>query len=179
MYQLRVWRFHTLLSSALVVDRIVISILISTMICSTCRHRLAQQHAEISRRAFSSTNPSRLATPVTAQTATATNPRPDGRPAATSTSAAQPFSTPLSPKPSKQELPIKRDQKVAPAKLPQSSVPAGTVLKGLNFMKGKQDPVAMEDHEYPDWLWRVLERKDEAGAAKGASEGDLFGMCLG
>lgn len=46
-------------------------------------------------------------------------------------------------------------------------------------MKGKQDPVAMEDYEYPDWLWRVLERKDEAGAAKGASEGDLFGMCLG
>jgi large subunit ribosomal protein L54 len=56
-----------------------------------------------------------------------------------------------------------------------SSVPAGTVLKGLNFMKNKQDPVAMEDHEYPDWLWEVLAEKKEAASSKGAdAEGDLF-----
>jgi large subunit ribosomal protein L54 len=40
-----------------------------------------------------------------------------------------------------------------------SSVPAGTPLKGLNFIKGKTDPVAMEDSEYPEWLWRILEDK--------------------
>jgi hypothetical protein len=47
-----------------------------------------------------------------------------------------------------------------------SSVPAGTPLKGLNFIKGKNDPVAMEDSEYPEWLWRILEDKkaeDEKG----------------
>lgn len=57
----------------------------------------------------------------------------------------------------------------------QSSVPAGTVLKGLNFMKNKQDPVAMEDHEYPAWLWNVLAEKDDK-SSKDAVEGDLFGM---
>jgi large subunit ribosomal protein L54 len=41
-----------------------------------------------------------------------------------------------------------------------SSVPAGTVLKGLNIYRDKQDPVAMEDAEYPEWLWRVLDRRD-------------------
>lgn len=98
-------------------------------------------------------------------------------PAATSTSAAQPFSTPLSSSPKSQDLPI------APAKPSQasitvkSSVPAGTVLKGLNFLKGKQDPVALEDSEYPSWLWDILaeaEAKDAAGSA--AAEGDLFCM---
>lgn len=58
----------------------------------------------------------------------------------------------------------------------QSSVPAGTVLKGLNFYKDKQDPVAMADEEYPAWLWRVL---DKTSAEKGGvvvDEGDLYGM---
>lgn len=52
------------------------------------------------------------------------------------------------------------------------------MLKGLNFVKNKQDPVALEDHEYPDWLWRVLEPKEGAdGGAQGkGDEGDLFCM---
>lgn len=67
----------------------------------------------------------------------------------------------------------------AAAKLPASSMPAGTPLRGLNFEKNKQDPVAKEDAEYPAWLWTVLARKEEAAAtgAGGFSEGDLFGMC--
>jgi hypothetical protein len=52
-------------------------------------------------------------------------------------------------------------------------VPAGTPLRGLNFVKGQNDPVAMEDHEYPAWLWDVL-RKEEVKGEDGA-EGDLFG----
>jgi large subunit ribosomal protein L54 len=56
-----------------------------------------------------------------------------------------------------------------------SSVPAGTVLRGLNFMKNKEDPVALEDDEYPAWLWSALaESKDKN--AKDELEGDLFGM---
>jgi len=143
------------------------------MICRQCAQRLARRNG--SARAFSQSHTVR-STPVTAQTTTATNPRPDGHSAATSTSAAQPFSTPLSPKPSKQALPITRNQRTATAKLPQSSVPAGTVLKGLNFMKNKQDPVAMEDHEYPDWLWSVLAQKEDKAAGAGVNEADLFGM---
>ena len=30
-------------------------------------------------------------------------------------------------------------------------------------MKGKTDPVAMEDHEYPEWLWDVLKPKEKEG----------------
>ncbi|KAF3924789.1 hypothetical protein ABW21_db0201042 [Orbilia brochopaga] len=38
-----------------------------------------------------------------------------------------------------------------------SSVPAGTPLKGINYLKKLSDPVALPDEEYPEWLWRVLE----------------------
>ncbi|CAO3649149.1 unnamed protein product [Cunninghamella echinulata] len=34
-----------------------------------------------------------------------------------------------------------------------SSVAAGTPLKGINFLKEGKDPIALEDHEYPMWLW--------------------------
>jgi hypothetical protein len=52
-------------------------------------------------------------------------------------------------------------------------------LKGLNFYKDKQDPVAMADEEYPAWLWGVLDKtKGGAEAGKGAAgvdEADLYG----
>ncbi|KAK6341129.1 hypothetical protein TWF696_008218 [Orbilia brochopaga] len=38
-----------------------------------------------------------------------------------------------------------------------SSVPAGTPLKGINYLKKLTDPIALPDEEYPAWLWRVLE----------------------
>ncbi|KAH8820282.1 putative NADH-ubiquinone oxidoreductase 12 kDa subunit, mitochondrial [Xylogone sp. PMI_703] len=50
-----------------------------------------------------------------------------------------------------------------------SSAPAGTVLKGLNYFKGKDDPVALADEEYPPWLWGCLEsaKTEEAAEAVG------------
>ena len=49
------------------------------------------------------------------------------------------------------------------------------MLKGLNFIKGQQDPVALEDSEYPTWLWGVLTEGEAQGAAGAdAGEGDLF-----
>ncbi|KAF2773321.1 hypothetical protein EJ03DRAFT_341107 [Teratosphaeria nubilosa] len=144
------------------------------MICQRCLLRLSRRQAFQSARAFSSTPRSRQATPVSAQTTTGTNPRPNDRPAATATpGVSQPFSVPLSPRVSKQDLPIKAKQTKSAAKLPASSVPAGTVLKGLNFMKNQQDPVAKEDSEYPPWLWTVLEKKKDDDAAA-AVEGDLY-----
>ncbi|CAO3617417.1 unnamed protein product [Mucor hiemalis] len=40
-----------------------------------------------------------------------------------------------------------------------SSVPKGTVLKGIQYLKDKQDPVALDDAEYPEWLWDLLDEK--------------------
>lgn len=57
--------------------------------------------------------------------------------------------------------------------VPVSAAPAGTILKGLNYLKNKQDPIAKEDHEYPAWLWTVLDQK-KGGGAGGAEEGDLY-----
>lgn len=99
--------------------------------------------------------------------------------AATSTGAAQPFSTPLSSSPSAAELQAPSNaEKAAPTV--KSSVAAGTPLKGLNFVKGKNDPVALEDGEYPAWLWGILKKKGGAESEGGAAsvEGDLFCMCF-
>ena len=55
---------------------------------------------------------------------------------------------------------------------PPSSCAAGTVLNGLNYFKGKTDPVALPDEEYPDWLWDCLTFKAKAddGDANAADE---------
>ncbi|KAK6903700.1 50S small subunit ribosomal protein L37 [Kwoniella mangroviensis CBS 10435] len=46
-----------------------------------------------------------------------------------------------------------------------SSVPAGTKLTGLSILKDKPDPVALEDDEYPPWLWTLLEDTSKAHKA--------------
>jgi large subunit ribosomal protein L54 len=47
----------------------------------------------------------------------------------------------------------------------------------LNYLKGRDDPVALEDEEYPEWLWRCLDVKKKGGDEEGAV-GDLFCMSL-
>ncbi|KAK4511969.1 uncharacterized protein ATC70_003968 [Mucor velutinosus] len=42
-----------------------------------------------------------------------------------------------------------------------SSAPKGTVLKGIQYLKDKQDPVALDDSEYPEWLWDLLDEKKQ------------------
>ncbi|CAI6272748.1 unnamed protein product [Periconia digitata] len=160
---------------------------ILTMICRSCLRTasrsitLHDQFATVRTTAprFISTTTTRLnATPISANTATASAPRQGSStsshnpPAATSTSAAQPFSEPITPSASpaeKQNAAAAAEKKVTP--LVRSSVAAGTPLKGLNFFKDKTDPVALADEEYPEWLWTILEKqekKDEVDA------GDLF-----
>ncbi|KAI9654914.1 MAG: hypothetical protein M1829_000729 [Trizodia sp. TS-e1964] len=57
---------------------------------------------------------------------------------------------------------------------PVSSVRAGTPLVGLGFTKNNLDPIALEDHEYPAWLWECLGKSD-GGKTDGREErGDLF-----
>lgn len=46
-------------------------------------------------------------------------------------------------------------------------------MKGLNYFKGKEDPVALPDEEYPEWLWRCLDSTNKAGE-DGSAVGDEF-----
>ncbi|KAF3906601.1 hypothetical protein ABW20_dc0108786 [Dactylellina cionopaga] len=63
----------------------------------------------------------------------------------TSTPAAKPSASPSDPA-------------ATPAKpKPVSSTPAGTLMKGINYIKKLSDPVALPDEEYPAWLWTILE----------------------
>jgi large subunit ribosomal protein L54 len=64
-----------------------------------------------------------------------------------------------SPKP---DLPTPEIRK--PKKL-KSSVAAGQELKGLGYTKAKPVIKAMEDHEYPDWLWTLLDESSKTGEA--------------
>jgi hypothetical protein len=48
-----------------------------------------------------------------------------------------------------------------------SSVQGGMRLDGINYLKNKTEVVAMNDEEYPDWLWSLLDEKKEAGAHGG------------
>lgn len=158
------------------------------MICRRCmraalrteRFPTASQSLSIAARRTISSTASQSAT-VSPDHATQSAPRQGSPssshnpPAATSTSAAQPFSSALTPSAKNQDLPIAAGGKVsAPPVLVKSSVPAGTILKGLNFIKGKQDPVALEDSEYPSWLWGVLSEGQSQEASSGVNETDLF-----
>lgn len=47
-----------------------------------------------------------------------------------------------------------------PKPVVQSSCAAGTVLN-LKIRKSGTEPVALEDHDYPEWLWNVLDHKSQ------------------
>ena len=145
------------------------------MICRNClraaaRSRIPELPSAQLSRFFCASSALRNATAIGAtQTAPRQgSPGSHNPPAATPTSTAQPFSGPLTPSAKKQAP--KESTKSHP--LVKSSVPAGTPLKGLNFLKNQTDPIAMDDSEYPPWLWTILERQEKKGDAAGA--GDLF-----
>ncbi|KAF2750628.1 hypothetical protein M011DRAFT_436948 [Sporormia fimetaria CBS 119925] len=125
-------------------------------------HRCLRATARPLLRTFTTTTP-RLNAAAAAPTATTT-----------STSASSPLNAPLTPLPSSTHAKAPKPESAKATPLVKSSVPAGTPLKGLNLVKGKPDPVAMEDSEYPAWLWTLLERQEgkKADGAEGA--GDLF-----
>lgn len=55
----------------------------------------------------------------------------------------------------------------------RSICPEGTILKGLNYQKGGQDPVAKKDEDYPEWLWSCLDVMKKAETAD-EDAGDEF-----
>lgn len=94
-----------------------------------------------------------------------TTPTPTAPAPATASDAAPQFSNPLTgttarPKPRVSNLPV-------------SSAPAGTPLKGINYLKAADDPIALEEHEYPEWLWRCLDVKKDSDVLA-SNAGDEF-----
>ncbi|CAO2656901.1 Nn.00g057040.m01.CDS01 [Neocucurbitaria sp. VM-36] len=153
------------------------------MICRNClraasRTRVPSSTIRQSQRFLTTSSAFQNAAPVSATTATQTAPRQGNStsshtpPTATSTSAAQPFSEPLTPAASpdlKAQAAKVAEKKATP--LVKSSIPAGQRLKGLNFLKNAEDPVALPDDEYPSWLWTILDRQEQKAEA---GAGDLF-----
>lgn len=58
---------------------------------------------------------------------------------------------------------------------PVSSCPAGTRMTGLSFFKNKPEVFALEDSEYPDWLWTLVSSPKSQSRAKSGGV-DLDGM---
>lgn len=56
----------------------------------------------------------------------------------------------------------------------RSTCSPGTVLNGLNYFKGKTDPVALPDAEYPEWLWSCLDVLKKSGGDEDSGAGDEF-----
>lgn len=44
------------------------------------------------------------------------------------------------------------------------------MLRGMNYFKDKQNPVAEEDDKYPDWLWSLLDEVEGAGGKDSEAE---------
>ena len=131
------------------------------MICERCIHRLS----------LLPINPSPI---IRSFSSSLRRKYPSDPPPATSTSAAQLFSTPFTPSPSKTPTlqPGSTSKPQEPATI--SKVPAGTPLKGLGYIKGQEAPLAKEDSEYPSWLWGLL-RDETSGGDVEAEMGDVFG----
>ena len=152
-------------------------ILSPRMICPRCLFRAARREARaIGSRQYSRTLP-RPSPTVTADKITAKprqgNTDSHSPPSAASTSAAQPFSTPLHPSPENADVKHGR-RKTPPSPIVLSSVSAGTPLKGLNFLKSGSDPVALADEEYPPWLWTLLTPKKQKEADSADLEEGLY-----
>lgn len=73
------------------------------------------------------------------------------------------------------ELGTPTESDAASEKKPSRSIcAAGTPLNGLNYIKGKTDPVALADEEYPEWLWNCLEVQKKAADTADDEAGDEF-----
>lgn len=83
-----------------------------------------------------------------------------------------PFNPPPTPIPGTEEPFQKR----------KSGTKAGTILRGLGYIRGKENILAKPDGEYPDWLWGILDTTSSSSPSSksgkvgegGDGEGDFF-----
>ncbi len=81
-----------------------------------------------------------------------------------------PFNPPPTPIPETEEAFQKR----------KSGTKAGTILRGLGYIRGKESILAKPDGEYPDWLWGILDTTSSPSSKSGKvgegvdGEGDFF-----
>ena len=47
-------------------------------------------------------------------------------------------------------------------------------MAGLNYIKGGNDPVALADEEYPDWLWTCLDTNRDLSEGSSMEVGDEY-----
>jgi large subunit ribosomal protein L54 len=57
---------------------------------------------------------------------------------------------------------------------PASSCVPGTKLNGLNYFKNKPDVVALEDSEYPEWLWSLLDESSKDAKKGGVDPNSMY-----
>ena len=139
------------------------------MICSSCRRTLLNRFRSLVVNPRPATAPNlRYAStvPATPNAGRFQAPpsisidRPNPAQSSNTSGVSQPLSEPHTPSTSsaKTSGPTStKDGKIA-AK-PKSSVPGGKELRGLGYTKAKPKVLAMEDDEYPQWLWSLLDEK--------------------
>lgn len=153
------------------------------MICSSCRRRLLSGFLSRARSTqphirHTSTAPSTLPAPRQPTADIAFQPTKTS-PSATSSNTpgfSQPLSTPMLGSTASASRPGKakpeKEQKL------MGSIPGGTPLHGLGYLKAKPTVLAMEDDEYPDWLWTLLDPAPGASSKEGLSNADVAGKQL-
>lgn len=120
--------------------------------------------------------------PSTSNAAPANPPPPTAQQTTPATSSSkpavsQPYTTPeISPKNTLKAAGADLSRPPTTVKL-QGSLPGGTELKGLTYIKGAPALVALEDDEYPAWLWTLLTPKSSAIDGQ-LAKGDLAGSQL-
>ncbi|KAI0395068.1 mitochondrial ribosomal protein L37-domain-containing protein [Xylariaceae sp. FL0594] len=137
------------------------------MICQSCMLRASALSARVARAVIS--NPSSLSwTPIRSRTISSSLTRQSAATAATTTTTSPTSDTSA---PANETLIA---DAVPEGKQPLSSCPPGTVLFGLNYFKNKQDPVALADEAYPEWLWRCLDVHKKTDEAEDVDAGDEY-----
>ncbi len=155
---------------------------LSTMICSSCRQtllsRLPGRIISPPPIRYTSSAPSTSPSPRQAPPDIAI-PTAKTTPSATSSNTpgiSQPLSTRMLPSTSSASRPNQakpsKEQKLV------GSLPGGTLLQGLGYLKAKPTVLAQEDDEYPDWLWTLLVPESGAGMKGGKSAADVAGIYL-
>ncbi|KAK7752741.1 hypothetical protein SLS62_005293 [Diatrype stigma] len=140
-----------------------------SLVAATPRRRPSPPSISISQPASTATSAIRSRLPITTRPFSHSTRARSSSPAPSPPSGEPPaLSTPLGPADGSSssgggEAPVSK-----------STCPPGTVLTGLNYFKGREDPVALADADYPDWLWDCLSVQKKADAAADDEAGDEF-----